>query len=357
MNIQELLLNLVSIKSISGEEKEIADFVFALALQWGFTVNRIGHNVFFEIGKGSPRLLIASHLDTIPACAGWKSDPLKPTWKDNKLIGLGANDAKGCVASILEAARALKNENLFGSVLFAFTAEEETGGTGGMEALLPNLGRIDAALVSEPTCLAPCIAQRGMLVLTCTAKGESTHVANGNIGENAIHKAARDISRISKMNFEPHDLLGVTKPQITIINGGISANQIPDSCTFTLDLRTTPNLDHAVLFEEIEIASECLVTVRSSRYKPKITSPDSIIAKAALAASGQMAFVGSATASDWAFLGDIPTIKIGPGDTHRSHCPNEYLLEEELKAGAAFYERAVKTFLVMTEKKEASCVY
>ncbi len=343
MNVQQLLQQLVNIPSLSGQEGPAADFVAGLVEGWGIPVKRHGHNVWFELGSGSPRLLLASHLDTVPVCAGWDGDPWQAAWVDGHLTGLGANDAKGCVAALLATAHALKDAELGGTAIFALTAEEETGGVNGMGKVLSHFGPLDAALVGEPTSLHPCIAQRGMLLLDCTAKGESGHVAHAALAENAIHKASRDIARLSAMAFEPHDLLGVTKAQVTQVQGGLRTNQVPDACAFTVDLRTTPNLDHAQLAAQIAASLESEVKVRSARYVPKATAATSPIAQAARAASGK-AFVGSATTSDWAFLGDLPAVKIGPGDTHRSHRPNEFILASELEAGAAYYTQAVQRY-------------
>lgn len=343
MNLQDLLQQLVNIPSLSGQEGPAADFVANLVEGWGIPVHRLGHNVWFELGQGGPRLLLASHLDTVPPCAGWEGDPWQAAWSCGRLTGLGANDAKGCVAALLGAAHALKDAEFHGTAVFAFTAEEETGGVHGMGQALSHFGPLDAALVGEPTGLHPCIAQRGMLLLECTAKGESGHVAHAALAENAIHKASRDIARLSAMAFESHDLLGVTKAQVTQVQGGLRTNQVPDACAFTVDLRTTPNLDHAELAQRIAMELESEVKVRSARYVPKATPAQSPIAQAAKEASGK-AFVGSSTTSDWAFLGDLPAVKIGPGDTHRSHRANEFLLAAELEAGAAFYAQAVQRF-------------
>ena len=167
--------------------------------------------------------------------------------------------------------------------------------------------------------------------------------------ENAIHKAARDISRLAEMVFEPDERLGSTQPQVTLIHGGLTRNQVPDACEFSVDLRTTPNLDHAELSDCIARELESDVKIISSRYVPKATAPHSAIAQAALRASGRQAFVGSATTSDWAFLGALPAIKIGPGDTYRSHRANEFITLEELYAGVDFYQLAARGFFARTE--------
>ncbi len=338
MNLDDLLLRLVATPSVSGQEGPVADLVQGLLAERGVRVHREGHNLWFEVGKGKKRLLVNSHLDTVPPCDGWNAEPWSGAWKDGRLVGLGANDAKGCVAAMLWTALALAEhpETLGGTAVFAFTAEEETGGKG-IATLLERLGPLDAAVVGEPTGLQVCAAQRGMLILRCVAKGRSAHVAHGQLGENAIHKAARDISRMEVFRFEGHPLLGAPRAQVTQVQGGLARNQIPDACEFFVDLRTTPDLDHEEVARFFASQLESEVHIHSKRYLPKATDPQQPIVRAALAASGRAVPVGSATTSDWAWLGEVPAVKAGPGETHRSHQPDEFLLAEELHKGAAFY--------------------
>jgi len=280
----------------------------------------------------------------VPPCAGWETDPYHPDWQDERLYGLGSNDAKGSVTAMICAAlRLAESEPRNGTVVFAFTAEEETGGQG-ISTILKDLGPIDAAVVGEPTSLQACGAQRGMLILKCIAHGRSAHVAHSGIADNAIHKAARDISKLAAMSFPGHPLLGAAKAQVTQLTGGLTRNQVPDSCEFYVDLRTTPNLDHEVLASDLASQLESEVIVHSARYLPKATDAAQPILQAALMANGNKGPVGSHTTSDWAFLGDIPTVKIGPGDTHRSHQPNEYITRPELEAGVECYASLIQNY-------------
>ncbi len=340
-----LLEALVATPSVSGHEERLADQVAAWAEGWGARVHRQGHNVWFSVGRGSRRMLVNSHLDTVQPCAGWTLEPHQPVWREGRLYGLGSNDAKGCVASMLLAARALlENPSALegrGEVVFAFTAEEETGGAG-LGTVLPVLGPLDAAVVGEPTGLKPCTAQRGLLLLRCVAHGRSAHVAHAESAEaeNAIHVAARDISLLSELRFPPHPLLGEARAQVTQIQGGLARNQVPDRCEFFVDLRTTPGMNHKAVAAQLASALRSEVLVHSERYLPKATPESEPIVRAAVAASG-LAPVGSSTASDWAFLSDVPTVKVGPGDTLRSHRADEYLSLVELEAGVTFYQRLI----------------
>ena len=346
MNPAELITFLVGTPSVSGEEGPLADLLQDLIATEGFEVHRQGHNLWFAFGKpGGARLLLNSHLDTVPPCAGWEGDPFTPIWHGPRLQGLGANDAKGCVAAILLAAFELAVRPLDGEVVVALTAEEETGGNG-LATILYQLGPLDGAVVGEPTGLRVCAAQRGLLVLKCTARGQSGHVAHAQMlgADNAIHKAARDIGRVAAMDFPVHPLLGSQKAQVTQVQGGLRRNQVPDTCEFFIDLRTGPDQDHEALAAEFQRQLESEVVIHSKRYLPKGTDPDHPVVRAALQAAGKAGPVGSGTTSDWAFLGDLPAVKVGPGDTFRSHRPNEYVTLPELEAGARFYTELATTF-------------
>ncbi len=347
MKAGALLEQLVAIPSVSGDEGRLADLLQNLLASKGAALHRQGHNLWFEVGSGGPRVLMNTHLDTVPPAAGWSGDPFKPEWRGDRLHGLGANDAKGCLTAMaLTALRLLEAGLDHGTVVFAFTAEEETGGEG-IATILDQLGPLDGAVVGEPTGLQVCAAQRGLLMLRCTAKGEAAHAAHAHtLGAiNAVHRAARDILKLDSLRFEPHALLGETRAQATMITGGKARNQVPDACEFFVDLRTTPNLDHDALAADLSAQLESDTIIHSRRYLPKATDPAHPLVRAALVAAGRTGPVGSATASDWAFLGDIPTVKIGPGDTHRSHRADEFLTLAELEAGVAFYQNLVPAFL------------
>jgi acetylornithine deacetylase len=347
MNAAQLLEFLVSIPSVSGDESKIANDLSTILSEYEFRSEREGNSIWWTLGKGErPHLLLLSHLDTVPPCAGWNSSPFKPQLEDGKLIGLGANDAKGSVAAMIMAAREIQHGDFDGAITFAFVADEERGGEG-IRTIKPKLGQIDAAVVGEPTGLQVCTSQRGLLILLCTAQGKAAHAAHAHFGENAIHKAARDISRLAAVEFEGHEGSSATRAQVTQITGGLARNQVPDCCDFFVDLRTTPNLDHAAVVAEIRSRLESEVAVHSHRYEPVATNASELVVRAALEAAKASATVESATTSDWAFLKGTPAIKVGPGDTYRSHRPNEYLLLSELEAGATFYSRFARTYFRM----------
>lgn len=343
MNARELLAFLVGIPSVSGEEAALADAFSERLADYGFTVARAGNNLWFTLGEGPRRLLLNSHLDTVPPAGGWRRDPFAATWSAERLYGLGANDAKGCIAAMTAAALALRERPLAGTAVFAFTAEEETGGAG-LATILDRIGPLDAAVVGEPTGLEACIAQRGMLLLRCTAHGRAGHSAHASAASNAIHVAARDITLLQSLRFGADSGSEVMTAQVTQIAGGVKRNQVPEICEFFVDIRTTPQIDHECLVAELRGRLESEITVHSSRYLPKATPTHAPIVRAALAA-GAAGPVVSATTSDWAFLGAVPAVKVGPGQTLRSHCADEYMTADELEDGARLYARIVPEFL------------
>lgn len=348
----ERLARYVSIRSLSRQEGALADAVAADMAEAGLTPQRFENNVWVVVGDAPrPRLLLNSHLDTVPAGEGWSHDPWTPVLSEGRLSGLGANDAKGCVVAMLEATLALAREMrhgrpLAGTLVLALTAEEEISGRG-LEFVLPQLGPIDAALVGEPTGLTPMVAQRGLLILKGRARGRTAHPANTppDIAENAIVTAAADLLALRDFDWGPtHPLLGRCHANVTRINGGIANNVIPDACEFVLDIRTTPAESHESLFERLRAALRSELSVHSKRLAPVETNVEAPIVRAALRALPGAAPSGSPAMSDMVFLAGTPAVKIGPGASPRSHTPNEFLMVDELSAGAVAYVRIAREF-------------
>lgn len=358
--IARRLLDYVAIKSLSREEGLLADRVAADLSAAGLRVARDGHNVWTEIGDADrPRLLFNSHLDTVPPSAGWDHDPWAPRLEDGRVTGLGANDAKGCGVALIEAALRLKQHMeggapLGGRVILALTAEEEITGGAGLESVLPRLGPIDAAIIGEPTGLAPMTAQRGLLILRCVARGRSGHPANtpADTPTNAIVNAAADIARLRAFDWgAPHPLLGRAHAHPTLIAGGVARNVIPDTCEFYVDIRTTPPETHGALTERLRAALECEVHVHSDRLVAMDTPVEAAIVRATLDARPQARPAGSPAMSDMVFLAGTPSVKIGPGASPRSHTPNEFVLVSELEDGANTYEQTALAYF--RRKREA----
>lgn len=338
---------MVAVRSVSGEEAALADLLTAELSAEGLAVQRSAANLWCAVGdQPRPRLLLNSHIDTVPPGAGWSGDPWTLRTIGERLTGLGANDAKGCVTAMTECAlrlqcRLRRGETLGGTVVLALTAEEETSGPG-LSAILPALAPLDAALVGEPTGLTPMIAQRGLLILRCVARGRSGHPANtpSGGGDNAIHTAAADISALHALDWGPaHPLLGRCHAHVTMIAGGVARNVVPDTCEFFVDIRTTPPERHADLVQRARAAARSEVHVHSDRLEAMETPADSVIVQAVRTALPEGRPAGSPAMSDMVFLTGVPAVKIGPGETRRSHTADEYVTAAELQAGADAYER------------------
>ncbi len=337
----DLLRRMVSFPSLSGEEKDLADFVASYAEEQGVSVNRDDNNVWISVGSGDDCLLFNSHLDVVAPSADHPYDPFTPTLHDGALYGRGSVDAKASGAAMLSAALQLYRENALPSgarLIVALTACEETGGGyNGMEALRPKLPALSAALVGEPTGLAPCLAQKGLLILNVMARGKSAHAARAHLGTNAILEAAADLLRLQSLVLDREDpLLGFPTVTPTVIQGGEARNVVPDRCGFTLDIRSTPAYSHEELINIVSAHLASEVAVHSQRLIPVSTPTESRISRAAVEAAGTVPF-GSPTASDWIFLHDVPTVKIGPGDSNLSHTANEHIPVEEVHRAVALY--------------------
>jgi len=337
MNVVELTRDLVRLSSESGREDQVVDYLEALFTRFGWKPARSGRNLHVVVGEGEKLLLLNSHTDTVPVGEGWTKPPLEGSIEDGKLYGRGSNDAKGCLASMIVGLKNASTGGLSGRVCLAATCEEETSGQG-LEVLIKSLPKPDAAVVGEPTGLQPAVAQKGLLLLHVTAKGRSAHAAWGG-GVNAVESAARDVLALGGLRFErSHPALGVPSVAVTQIQGGTRHNVIPDRCTLTLDIRTTPSYAPHELVELVKARVGGDVTIRSQRLEAVDTDPSHAVVQAALAANPGARPFGSPTVSDWVFLKGVPTVKVGPGDSRRSHTPDEYVGVEELEKGAKFYE-------------------
>jgi acetylornithine deacetylase len=341
----ELLQDLVRIPSPSGQEDAVVARLEDAFRALGLKPERHGRNLTAALDGGAgPLLLLNSHTDTVPVGEEWTREPLAAKIEDGRIYGRGTNDAKGCLAAmILGAAKAFSHDAPKGRVLLAASCEEEVLGQG-LEKLLPLLPRPDAAVVGEPTGLRPAVAQKGLIVLEITAAGRSAHAAHGG-GVNAIEAASRDVLALSRLRFEKkHAALGSPTLNVTQISGGARHNVIPDRCKLVVDIRTTPDYAVDELVGAVKAVVEGDVHVRSSRLGSVETDPSHAVVRAALSANPAAKAYGSPTLSDWVFLKGIPTVKVGPGESKRSHTPDEYIEVAELEAGVAFYERLIRDY-------------
>ncbi len=334
----ELLQKLISIPSFSREEdgtaEAIGQFLSAQNIDFQHKRNNVwASNKYFDPNK--PTILLNSHHDTVKPNPGWTKDPFKPEIQDDKLYGLGSNDAGGCLVSLLATFRYFYDRpDLSYNLIFAATAEEENSGAGGIESILDELGNIDLAIVGEPTQMQMAIAERGLLVLDCVAHGRTGHAARDE-GENAIYKALKDIEWFRNYRFEKiSPFLGPVKMTVTVIKAGEQHNVIPNECHFVVDIRLTDQYIHEEVLDIIRNHVQSEIRPRSTRLKPSFISPEHPIVKAGLAMG--LTTYGSPTSSDQAVI-PYTSIKIGPGDSARSHTADEFIYLKEIEDGVGVY--------------------
>lgn len=336
MDTIDLLKNMIRIPSFSRDEGAVADFLERWMLTEGFAVRRLGNNLWMESGPvdGRSTILLNAHIDTVKPASGYTRDPFTPEIEDGCLYGLGSNDDGGSLIAFLETySRLIQKEQPY-RLIFSATAEEEVSGKGGLDLILPELGRIDFGVMGEPTGMRMAVAERGLMVLDCTAYGKSGHAAR-NEGVNAIYKAIEDIQWFKSHSFDRvSDFLGAVKMSVTQINAGTQHNVVPDKCTFVVDVRPNGMYTNPELLEMIKSSVSCEVKERSTRIGSSHLPMDHPAVVRGLSL-GLEPF-GSPTTSNQA-LCHFPTLKIGPGDSARSHSANEYIRLDEIRDGIETY--------------------
>ncbi|MBK6264924.1 M20 family metallo-hydrolase [Marivirga sp. S37H4] len=333
-----LLCELIKTPSFSKEEHATADLLSNFLEKEGVAVNRLHNNVWASnllFDPLKPSVLLNSHHDTVMPNAAYTSDPFSADIQNGKLYGLGSNDAGGALVALLATfLHFYSRENLKYNIIWAGTAEEEISGKNGLELLYPQLPPIEFAIVGEPTLMNMAIAEKGLMVLDCVAKGKAGHAAREE-GVNAIHKAMEDIEWFRSFQFpEVSDFLGPVKMSVTMIQAGTQHNVVPDTCKFTVDVRTTDRYSNNEALEIIKKHVGSEVIPRSTRLKPSFIAPEHPIVQAGLAL-GRTTY-GSPTTSDQALL-DVPSLKMGPGDSARSHSADEFIYIQEFEEGIALY--------------------
>jgi acetylornithine deacetylase len=349
----KLLSDLVAVPSVSGTEEPIARFVEQTARGWGLDVVRDETSVRIEVaGAGAgASLALVSHLDTVPAGAGWTREPFTPTIEGTRLYGRGSGDAKASVAAMLLAARDLAERGRpdAGRVLLVFGYGEETKNTS-MERAVERLGAVDAAVIGEPTNLDIAVAQRGLMMVDLIARGDQGHAAyaSGN-GERAVNAAvvlARDLVRLESLFAErTHPVLGLATATPTMLEAGVGRNVTPPFAKAVLDVRSTPAWSHQEIAERLREALGSEVVVTSQRLVPCETPQGSRLLAAAGRVRPAAKHFGSPTCSDWVFLSHADAIKCGPGTSRRSHTPDEYVDLPEVAAARAFYADLAREYL------------
>ncbi len=345
-HIVELLKSLISKPSFSKEEEVTAD-----ALESFFKLQQIKvhrkhkniwvHNKYFDPKKKT--ILLNSHHDTVKPGSDWSRDPFTPVIKGKKLYGLGSNDAGASLVCLIAVfLQFYEIQNLNYNLIMLASAEEEISGKNGIESVLKTIGKINFGIVGEPTGMQMAIAEKGLMVLDCLATGKSGHAAR-ETGINAIYIAMKDIEWIRKYNFSlVSDALGPVKMTVTMIESGSQHNVIPESCKFVVDVRNTDSYSNEEVLQIMKDNMKSEVNARSTRLQPSSISNDHILVKTAKKL-GIKTF-GSETLSDQALM-NFPTVKMGPGDSSRSHSADEFIYLDEIREGIEIYKQVLNNII------------
>lgn len=341
----DLLKSLIAIPSFSKEEDITAATLLNFLQHRKVKTERLKNNIWatnlhFDINK--PSLLLNSHHDTVRPNKGYTIDPHAPFEKEGKLYGLGSNDAGGCLVSLLATfLYYYEKENLPYNIIFVASAEEEISGHDGIELVLPHLPKIEFGIVGEPTKLELAIAERGLMVLDVLATGKAGHAARDE-GENALYKILPDLDWFKNYQFEKiSDLLGKVKMTVTVIEtDNKQHNVVPSTCKLVVDVRVNELYSFEEILTTIKQHVKSEVTPRSLRLRSSGIALDHVLVKAGLSLG--KGYYGSVTTSDKALM-SFPTLKMGPGDSARSHTADEFIFINEIKEGVATYIQLLST--------------
>ncbi len=334
----ELLSSLIRTPSLSKKEEAAAKIIRDFFTKKNIPFLQKGNNTWVKNKywtDSKPSILLNSHIDTVKAAAGWTKDPFSPLIENGRLYGLGSNDAGGpLIALLFTFLHFYEKENLNYNLVFAASAEEEISGKNGIACIVPELGKIDLGIIGEPTQMQMAIAEKGLMVIDGIAKGKAGHAAR-NEGINAIYIALEDIQTLKQFQFEKTSpLLGPIKISVTQIEAGTQHNVVPDNCSFVIDVRSTEMYSNEAIFNILQAQCESELKARSFRLNSSgIPLEHPIVKKGILLGRNHY---GSPTLSDQALL-NFPTIKIGPGDSARSHTADEYIKVLEIEEGIALY--------------------
>lgn len=334
----ELLRSLISVKSFSRTEKDAANLMRQFLTNSGIPYETKANNTWarnLHWQQGLPVIVLDSHIDTVKPSGGYTRDPFSADIEDGILYGLGSNDAGGPLVTLLATfMHFYRQENLPFNLIYVASAEEEISGPEGLVSILAELGPFDLAIVGEPTQMQMAIAEKGLMVLDCVAHGKSGHAAREE-GDNAIYKAIADIEKLKNFRFpKSSSILGCVKLSVTIINAGTQHNVVPDTCSFVVDVRTNEYYSNQEAFKIIDQLIESEVKPRSLRLNSSGIPVEHPIVQRGIQLG--LDYYGSPTTSDQAVIA-YPSIKIGPGDSARSHTADEYIHISEMEEGLRIY--------------------
>lgn len=335
----QLLKQLIATPSISREEQGTAQLLGQFLAGKGVPYQQHLNNVWAvnkHFDPAKPSILLNSHHDTVKPNPQYTRDPFSPDVADGKLYGLGSNDAGGCLVSLLAAfLHFYEREGMAYNIVVAITAEEEISGVNGIESILHVLPEPALAIVGEPTKTDLAIAEKGLMVLDCVAHGKAGHAARDE-GENALYKAMDDINWFRTFRFpKVSEALGPVKMSVTVIQTSNKAhNVVPAECAFVVDVRATDQYTLEEMLEIIRANVKCEVKPRSMRMRPSFIPKDHPLVAAGVSLGKQL--YGSPTTSDQALI-PATSVKVGPGDSARSHTADEFIYLDEIRQGIDTY--------------------
>ena len=341
----ELLKQLIATPRVSRDEARAADVMAAQLERWGLGYGREGNNLWVgctDWDNNRPTVMLNAHIDTVKPVATWTRDPFEPTQEGDVLYGLGSNDCGGGLVATLQAYRVMLHRPRTYNILWVCSAEEEVSGKDGFSRVLPKLPPINVAIVGEPTGMQPATAEKGLMVVDGYADGKSGHAAR-NEGVNAIYEALDDLVWLRDYKFRKESpLLGPTKMTVTVVESGTQHNVVPDRLHFILDVRTNEYYQNEYLFEFLrKRMKKCRLEARSFRLHSSAISHDHPLVQRCLQ-MGKTPF-GSPTLSDQALM-PFPSMKLGPGDSARSHSADEFIRISEIEQAIDTYVRLLSDF-------------
>ena len=342
----ELLKKLIETPSFSSEEENTALLIEAWFLNNEIPFERNNNNIWaynLHFDKSKPTLLLNSHHDTVNPNQGYTIDPFSAIVEDDKLFGLGSNDAGGCLVSLIAAFTYLyKAENLSHNIVMVASAEEESSGENGLNSVLKFLPEIDCAIVGEPTQMQLAIAEKGLVVLDVQVLGTASHAAHVNL-DNPIMKTIGILEWFKNYQFDKvSQVLGPVKATVTQINAGKQHNVVPSECNLVVDIRVNEKYTNQEIVDIINQNIEAVVKPRSLNLKASSIPENHGLVQAGLAL-GRTTY-GSPTLSDQSVL-ECQSLKLGPGNSLRSHTSNEFIYLSEIEEGIEIYIKILSAFL------------
>ncbi len=340
-----LLKALIETPSFSSEETQTALLIEKWFIQNNIPFKRENNNIwafneYFDANK--PTLLLNSHHDTVKPNQGYTNNPFEAIVKDGKLFGLGSNDAGGCLVSLLATfVHFYSNENLPYNIVMVASAEEESSGKNGLNSVLKLLPELECAIVGEPTLMQLAVAEKGLLVLDVIVKGTASHAAHNN-PDNPIYNAMSVIEWFKTFQFEKiSDVLGPVKMTVTQVTAGKQHNVVPAECHLVVDIRVNDCYNNTEILETVRKHLTAEINPRSMHLNASSIPLNHGLVQAGIAL-GRTTY-GSPTLSDQSVL-SCKSLKLGPGETLRSHSADEFIFINEIEEGIQLYIKILTDF-------------